>query len=108
MISVSRTPLDSVLDLFRQMVPDNIVKAAIQLNLLGIITFALILGITLSMLNDAGRPLLRFIESLNKASMKMINWVIFISPLGIFSLISYNLGRSGDFWGILASLGFFK
>lgn len=41
LVPVDRSALDSLLDMFRSMIPDNLVKAAIQLNLLGLITFGL-------------------------------------------------------------------
>lgn len=41
LVPIQRNALDSLLDLFRSMIPDNLVKAAIELNLLGLITFGL-------------------------------------------------------------------
>ena len=46
------SPLQALLAVARNMVPDNVVLAAVDMNILGIITFSLFFGICLASLGD--------------------------------------------------------
>jgi len=46
------SPLQALLAVARNMVPDNVVLAAVNMNILGIITFSLFFGICLASLGD--------------------------------------------------------
>jgi Na+/H+-dicarboxylate symporter len=45
-------------------------------NILGLVVFATVLGITLSKMGPSAKPLLSFFESLSGAMMLITNWVI--------------------------------
>ena len=45
-------------------------------NILGLITFAIVLGVSLAKLGDKGKPLLDFFTSLSDAMMTITSWVI--------------------------------
>lgn len=81
----------------------NPFKAMATGNVLGIIVFSLLLGLVLVTLGDRGRPALNVADSLNEAMMKMVEWVMLLTPYGVFSLIAYQVARSG--WDILLLLG---
>lgn len=46
------------------------------MNILGLVVFATVLGITLGKMGQEGKPLLNFFESLSAAMMLITNWVI--------------------------------
>lgn len=46
------------------------------LNILGLVVFATVLGITLGKMGPNGKPLLNFFEALSTAMMIITNWVI--------------------------------
>ena len=48
------------------MVPDNIVKAAADMDILGIITFSMLLGGTIIAIGEKGEPILKLFQSLNE------------------------------------------
>lgn len=50
------------------MIPDNIVKAAANLEILGVLTFSIVLGAAIISLGEQGRPLLEFFNSLNEVN----------------------------------------
>ena len=50
--SAKASPLQALLAVARNMVPDNVVLAAVNMNILGIITFSLFFGICLASLGD--------------------------------------------------------
>jgi Na+/H+-dicarboxylate symporter len=99
--------LDSVLGVFKNMVPDNIVKAAADMDILGIITFSMLLGGTIMAVGDKGEPLLKIFQSLNEVIMKMVMLVMWYAPFGILSLIAARLAEKENFFHVLRDLGLF-
>lgn len=96
---------EALLSVARQVVPDNIVGAAVDMNVLGIITFSLMFGLALSSLGSAADGLIKTIGVLNAAVQRMVTAALWISPLGIGSLIAASILRACDLLGTLAALG---
>jgi Na+/H+-dicarboxylate symporter len=61
-------------------------------NILGLVFFAIILGIALAKLGEKGKPLLNFFTSLADAMMVITTWVINLAPIGVFFLIGGQVG----------------
>lgn len=51
-------------------------ESASGTNILGLVVFSAILGITLGKMGEPGKPLLYFFEALSSAMMIIINWVV--------------------------------
>lgn len=102
-----KTPLESILDIIRSLFPPNLFKAAVDMNVLGIITFSVALGVVLIMMGDKGHPLIDFFNSFNEAIMRIVGLVIWCVPIGICSLIIAKLGHDGNFWAKLEQLSVF-
>jgi len=64
-------------------------------NVLGIILFALLLGGAITSIGEKGKPLLAFFRSLDAAVMKVIDWVMWLAPLGVFVLLQKSLADGG-------------
>jgi DAACS family dicarboxylate/amino acid:cation (Na+ or H+) symporter len=78
-------------DLIVQMVPDNPVKAAANGDMLGVMVFALFLGIGLSLTRtEAARRLQDALEGLYDVSMRLIGIVIQLAPYAVAALL-FNL-----------------
>ena len=90
----------AVQNIANQMIPTNPIGAAANGQLLPVITSSLLLGIVLTMIGDAGRPVLEFAESLFVAVMQLVSWILWLAPLGVFALMAWSVARIG-----LASLG---
>ena len=58
------------------MFPDNIIKAAAELEILGIIVFSGVLGYVLVTMGHLGKPLLDVFESLNEVSSISTNIMV--------------------------------
>lgn len=58
-----------------------------SLNVLGLVVFCITLGAVLARMNERGRPMVQFFEALNEASIHIIRLVMWVSPLGISSLV---------------------
>ncbi|MEN9215214.1 MAG: cation:dicarboxylase symporter family transporter [Gloeomargarita sp. DG02_4_bins_56] len=80
----------------RALVPDNIFAALTQANALQVVTFAVLLGITLGLLNNAATARLgKGLEGIYEAFNALIRGITRILPLGIFCLIAPQVGSTG-------------
>jgi len=92
------------------MVPANLVAATAQTNVLAVILFALFFGAALGTLGEKGRPAVEFFRAANDALMKLVRWIIALTPLGVFGLIAHQIAASGGgrvFVAELERLGWF-
>jgi Na+/H+-dicarboxylate symporter len=82
-------------DLLEQLVPTNIVREMGEGRTLGVIFFALLLGLGLATGGERCLPAVAMFQSLNLAIMRMVGWVMWAAPLGVFLLVSWTVGRVG-------------
>ncbi len=82
-------------NILRQMVPRNIFEEAAAGRTLGVITFALLLGLALAAGGEATKPVVRVFEGLFTAIMKLVSWVIWLTPIGVFMLVAWTVGKVG-------------
>jgi len=95
---------EALLQVVRMIVPDNITKAAIDMNVLGIITFSLLFGWALSSLGPQAAPVIDAVNCLNAAVGKMVTAALWVSPVGVGSLIAAAMLRSCDLASTAAAL----
>lgn len=82
-------------DIVRSLISPNLIAAAADLQLLPIIVFCLLFGAALTTIGSAGQPLMVFFDSLNEAMMKLVIWIMYAAPVGIFALIAARFGEAG-------------
>ena len=56
----------------------------------------MILGITLAMMEERGKPLLDFFTCMSEAMMQITTWVIYMAPIGVFFLIGGQILEMED------------
>lgn len=76
--------IDNIISWF----PSNIVKAMADGNMIQIIVFCLFLGVALLALGDKASMVIKFIGEGNDIMLKITEYVIAISPIGILSLMA--------------------
>jgi solute carrier family 1 (high affinity glutamate transporter) protein 1 len=84
---VAESESKTLIDVLVSLVPDNIVAAAAEGRVLPLIVVSLIFGAVLTTLGEKGRPLIAFFESLNAATMRVVELILYFAPIGIFALI---------------------
>jgi len=97
-------------DMLLKMVSPNIVKAAAETELLPVILFTLVFAAALTTIGDAGKPVIDFFEGVNDVMMKIVGWLMYFAPIGIFALVAARLGKAGGgaaFLGELQAVGAF-
>ncbi len=106
----SETPVEieeelgiDIVDFFVNIVPKNPFKAMAQGNMLQIVFFAIIFGITLTFIDRAKSKLItNFFEAISETMIKMVSFIMKLAPLGVFALISSVIAEFG--FGILQTL----
>ncbi len=78
-----------------QMIPKNPLGDAAEGKLLPVIAFSLLLGVVLVTIGERGRPLMAVFESLFEAMMKLVDWVLWLAPLGVAALVAWTVARIG-------------
>jgi len=84
-----------LVQIFYEMIPNNIVGAMASGNMLQIIVFALITGIGISLLGEKGAYLSNLFEKLNDLIMKLVEIVMIFAPIGVFGLIARTFSTVG-------------
>ena len=69
-------------------VPNNIIKAMVDANMLQVIVFALLFGIAINTTGQAGRRVASFFVDLNEVLVKFIMMLMYFAPYGVFCLIA--------------------
>lgn len=93
-------------DMFVNIVPTNPIKAAASLDMLGIIFFSLVFGAALTLLpSDKTTPMVRVLDALGEAVVKIIDMAMKLAPYGVFGLIFVVTSRFG--FALLKPLGLY-
>jgi len=94
-IAAGRGPGD-VAAVLHKMVPPNIVQAAADGQMLGIIFFALLFGYFMTHLtHDLAEPLFKFWDSVFHVMMRMTEWIMKFAPIGVFGLVAKVVAEAG-------------
>jgi len=90
--AVATTPRDgweTALHLF----PSNLIRHASEGDLLPVVVFATLFGISLTRVGEAGKPVLNFFEVIAKAMFKYTDMVMLLTPIGVFGAMAYNVSH---------------
>lgn len=99
-------PEGGVIGIFLQMVtPPAFVDAMAGNSLLPVILFSLLLGLAMLGVQGQARTTLESLfEGLNTAIMRLVTWIMYLAPIGVFALIAARLGQAGGSAGIMREL----
>ncbi len=108
--AAERGPLQFLVD----MMPDNFFQSATSnRNMLQIVLVSLLIGVGLIQLSpEKSKPLLDVFSSLNDVVVRLVDLIMLMAPLGVFSLIARTItGMAGDdlqqVVDLLGALGFY-
>lgn len=77
-------------------IPTNIFAALSNGSMMQIIVFAILFGVaSLYLKPNEQESMIRFFTAVSEAMLKMAEWVILMTPIGVFSLISYVIADQG-------------
>jgi len=88
--------ISDVAAVFLRLVPENIVQAAAQGQMLGIIFFALLFGFFMTKIkSELSGTLFRFWDGVFHVMMLMTEWIMKFAPIGVFGLVAGVIAESG-------------
>ena len=76
-------------------VPSNPIAALAEGNILAIIFFALLVGVSVLMIGEKGKPVADLMESSSEMMLRITHWVMEVAPFGVFALIAAVAGTQG-------------
>ncbi|MEM6823081.1 MAG: dicarboxylate/amino acid:cation symporter [Verrucomicrobiota bacterium] len=78
-----------VVDIFKRMIPTNVVQAAAEGQMLGLITFSIIFGFfTTRIPGDLQETMTRFWQGLYEIMLRITDLIMRFAPIGVFGLIA--------------------
>ena len=93
--SVEATHFTSLLDTVKNLIPSNPVSAFAEGNMLQVLVFAIIVGITCLSVGEKAEPFVRLAESVNDISIRIISVVMHFTPIGVFCSIASVIYANG-------------
>lgn len=82
-------------NILEQLIPTNIVAEMSATRPLGVIVFALLFGLALAATGEAAEPVVRFFDGAYASIMTLVLWIIWMTPVGVFLLVTYSVGTIG-------------
>lgn len=93
-----------VVDVFLRMIPTNVIKAAAEGQMLGLIFFSILFGVFMGRLKGGLKNTMNnFWGGIFEVMMMMTNLIMKFAPLGVFGLVAASVAKTGfDQFGNLA------
>ncbi len=82
-------------DVFIGIIPTNPIKAMANGDMLPLIFYAILIGISLLMVGKKASRLIETIEILNEVMMKMVTIIMLVAPYAVFALIAKAMAQLG-------------
>lgn len=76
-------------------------------NVLGLVVFSVVQGIAIAQMGKVGKPLQDFYTALGEAMMLITNWVIWLSPIGVFFLVTSKVLEAESFAVMVGQMGMY-
>jgi len=100
---VSQSKSYNLQDFLLHIIPENIVNALSNGDLLQILFFAVLFGFALSGIGEKASPVLSVIKSIETGLFALVKIIMKVAPIGALGAMSFTIGKYG--LGSLASLG---
>src|SRR5690554_5380889 len=82
-------------DIVMSLISPNLFASAAEMQILPIIVFAILFAMALTTIGERSKPVLAVFDGINEAMMKLVIWIMYFAPIGIFALIAARLGQAG-------------
>jgi aerobic C4-dicarboxylate transport protein len=93
----------STVDFLMHIIPNTVVGAFAEGEILQVLFFAILFAFALFMLGERGKPVLNFIDIISHSLFNVVGIVMKVAPIGAFGAMAFTIGKYGV--GTLLSLG---
>lgn len=94
----------SVVGFLMNVIPDTVVGAFATGQILQVLFFAVLFGLSLAMVGDVGKPAVDLLQALSAAFFRLVGILMRTAPIGAFGAFAFTIGRYG--LGSLVNLAF--
>jgi Na+/H+-dicarboxylate symporter len=114
-VDISNTDIAGVNDLMEKskgfslakfvehVVPRSVVEAMATNEILQLVVFSIFFGIALTAVGKKGAPIINALDALAHVVLKMVGYVMYLAPLGVFGAMAAAIAKNG--LGILGTFG---
>lgn len=92
---ISQGKSSSLVDFILHIIPENIIQAFANGELLPILFFSVLLGFALSKIGDKALPLIKGIQSFETALFGILKIIMKVAPLGALGAMGFTIGKYG-------------
>ncbi|GIM30908.1 dicarboxylate/amino acid:cation symporter [Paraclostridium bifermentans] len=85
----------SLSEIILNMIPSNPIESFAKGEMLQIIFFAMLTGVSISLVGEKAKPLKKLFECANEVCMKMVSVIMMFAPFGVFALITNTFSTVG-------------
>ena len=86
---------ESFVDTIVHIVPSNPFKAMVEGDMLAIIFFSVLFGLSIAAIGEKGKPIFRFFQGTAEGMFYLTNMVMKFAPIGVFALIGVTISKFG-------------
>ncbi len=86
-------------------VPRSVVEAMATNEILQLVVFSVFFGVALTAIGKKGEPIVKALDSLAHVVLKMVTYVMYMAPLGVFGAMAAAIAKNG--LGILVTFGWY-
>lgn len=99
-------PLASSSDWTTTLIPTNVIAAASAGAIVPLVAFTLLFAFALTQIDDDRRKhIVGFFQGISDTIIVMVNWILWVGPLGVFALILPISAQAGS--GVIKALGIY-
>ena len=95
-LSYEATSSVSFMDTLVNIFPSNIIQPMYESIMLQVIVIALLFGFAILLVGDKARPVSDLVEAMNLVSMKLMDMILKLSPIGVFCLLCPVIAVNGS------------
>ena len=92
---VQAVAFTSLLDTLKNLIPANPIASFAEGNMLQVLVFAIIIGITCLILKEKADPFVKLCEAVDQISVKIISAVMYTTPVGVFASLAGTVHTNG-------------
>lgn len=85
----------STVEFLMHIIPETVVGAFANGEILQVLLFAILFGFALHKLGDAGKPVLKLIDQISHVFFNIVNMIMKLAPIGAFGAMAFTIGAYG-------------
>ncbi|MDE1190528.1 MAG: dicarboxylate/amino acid:cation symporter [Arachidicoccus sp.] len=92
---VANTKGFSAVNFFTHLIPKSLIQAMSENEVLQIVIFSVFLGIALASMGNASKSLIKALETLSHAIIKMVSYIMYVAPIGVLGSLAATMAQNG-------------